>query len=172
MTNKLNNKSKKYLILPVAILGMVAILAWSAPGKVSAFTGTKHKGEFAAVIAQRFGLDQTQVEETIQQFHSREMETRLQEMRSRFAAKLQTSVAQGNLTETQRQAILEKHDEMEDKIQDLHDQELSPEDFRELRADIHDEMQAWAQDQGIDFDVFLGVGKDFRHRSLGNHMGW
>lgn len=162
MKQKLEQTSKKYIFIPIAMLGLVAVLAWSMTDKVNAFGGENRKSEFAAVIAQKFGLDQAQVEETIQQYHQQEMETRHQEMESRMEERLQRAVAAGNLTEVQMNAILEKHDEMHERMQELHDQDLSKEDLREMRADLRDEMQNWAEEQGIDFEVFMEFGKRFR----------
>lgn len=168
MKKELKQTSMKYIVLPIAMLGLVAVLALSATDKVNAFGGSmrsmnrggaNHTSEFAAVMAQKFGLDQSAVEETIQGFHQQEMELRHQEMESRMGERLQRAVTQGNLTETQMHAILEKHDEMYERMQELHDQDLSPEDMREMRADVHEEMQTWADEQGIDFEVFMTVGK-------------
>ncbi len=166
MKKELKKTSMKYVVLPIAMLGLVAVMAWSVTEKVSAFgstagrgAGGKGTGEFAAVIAQKFGLDQTAVEETIQEYHKQEMELRHQEMESRMEERLQRAVEQGNLTEVQMRAILEKHDEMYERMQDLHDQDLSQEDMREMRADIREEMQAWAEEQGIGFEAFMSVGR-------------
>lgn len=164
MKKELKQTSMKYVVLPIAMLGLIAVLAWSVTDKANAFggtnmAGTNNRGEFAAVIAQRFGLDQSAVEDTIQGFHQQEMELRHQEMESRMEERLVRAVSQGNLSETQMNAILEKHDEMYERMQELRDQDLSPEDMREMRADIRDEMQAWAEEQGIEFEVFMNVGK-------------
>jgi len=173
MKDKLKSNTRKYLILSIAMLGLVTVLTMSMTDKVNAFAGSDHRSEFAAAIAERFGLDQTQVEETIQEFHAQEMETRQQEMQSRFEARLQTAVSEGSLTSSQMQAILEKHDEMQDRMQELHDQDLSPDDRREMMADIHDEMQAWADEQGIDYDVFLRIGRNgMGHGSRRVGMDW
>ena len=172
MHKKFQENSKKYIILPIALLGLAAVLAWSTTEKVSAFTRqTAGRSEFAAVLAQKFGLDQTVVEETIQEYHQAERELRRQEMESRLEAKLETAVAQGQLTQVQMQAILEKHDELEEKIQELKDQDLSREDFREMKADLHEEMQVWAEEQGIDFEVFMRVGKGMMEGSRGMGPG-
>ena len=159
MNQKLHQSSKRYILLPIAMLGLVAVLAWSVPDKVSAFNGQKRQSGFAAVIAHKFGLDQTVVEETIKEFHQQEMELRHQEMESKMEERLLRAVSEGNLTETQMRAILEKHDEMYERMQELHEQDLSPEDMREMRADIHEAMQAWAEEQGIDFEVFMKIGR-------------
>ncbi len=163
MNKKLHQTSKRYILLPIAMLGLVAVLAWSATDKVSAFNEQNRHGDFAAVIAQKFGLDQSAVEETIEEFHQQEMELRHQEMESRMEERLQRAVSERNLTETQMQAILEKHDEMYERMQELHEQDLSPEDMREMRADIREEVQTWAEEQGIDFEAFMHMGRQGRH---------
>lgn len=166
MKQMLQQTSKKYIFIPIAMLGMVAVLAFSVTDKVNAFgaenqMGGDHKSEFAAVIAQKFGLNQSEVEETIEQYHAEEREAREQEMESRMSQRLEKAVAEGRLTESQMSAILEKQDEMHERLQEIRDQDLSAEDKRELRADIHEEMEEWAAEQGIDFDVFLRFGRRF-----------
>lgn len=161
MNKKLQETSKKYIILPVAMLGLVAVLAWSTTEKVNAVsTETGSKSELAALLAQKFSLDQAAVEATMQQYHQEEVELRRQKMEALLELRLQEAVAEESLTQSQMQAILEKHDELEDRLQELKDQDLSREDFREMRADLYEEMQAWAEEQGIDFETVMRVGKN------------
>jgi len=58
----------------------------------------------------------------------------------------------GNLTSEQRFAVLEKYEELEGKLDNLYN--LSREDMREMRADINDEMEIWAQKNNIDLSKF------------------
>ncbi len=159
MKVELKKNSKRYLVVPIAALGLIAVLAFSNVDEANAQERQWSKGSFAQAIAEKFNLDQTQVEEVMQDFHQQNMEVRQQEMQTRLEERLDQAVAEGKLTDAQRYAILEKHEEMHDKMEELRDQDLSPDEMHEQMADIRDEMEVWAQEQGIDFDLFMRMGK-------------
>jgi hypothetical protein len=159
MKQKFQKKSSKYLVVPIAALGLIAILTFAAVDRVSARGNSQRRNELAQAIAEQFNLEQGQVEDTIMSFHETNMETREQEMRSRLEARLGTAVQEGSLTEEQKYAILEKHEEKHDRMEALYDQDLSWDEMHEAQADIHEEMESWAAEQGIDFDVFMQAGR-------------
>lgn len=158
MNTQLKRTSKKYLIVPAVAVGLIAVLAFSSVDKVSAHMGGSGNQNLATVIAQKFGLQEEQVAQALQEYHSEQMETRHQEMKDRLEQRLAAEVQEGSLTEGQVQAILEKHEEMHERMEELREQDLSPEDMREMHADVREEMQTWADENGIDFDVFMRVG--------------
>lgn len=152
MKHKLKQTQKKYLIIPIAAVGLIAMLAFASVDTVKAHGFSNNKENLAEMIAQKFNLDQQTVEDTMQEFHQNQMEQRLE-----------AAVQEDRITQAQRYAILEKHEEMYDRMEELRNQDLSPEDMRELRADIHEEMQAWAEEQGIDFEAFRRTGRRMMH---------
>ncbi len=171
MKNKISENSKKYIIVPIAALGLIAVLALGSVDTVNAYGTRNRRSGLSESIASRFGLDQTQVEETMDEYHQGQMGERHEEMQARLEEKLEQAVSEGNLTEAQRYAILEKHEDMEERMQEIHDQDLSRDEMHELKADVHEEMQAWAEENGIDFETFMSVGNGMRGQGYGMGRG-
>jgi len=169
MKNKLQQTSKRYLVVPIVAIGLVAILAFSSADEVSAYGFDDHRDNFAQAIAQKFNLNQSEVEDVMDEYHQQNIGLREQEMLANFDERLDQALAEGKITESQMYAILEKHEEMHDRIVDLRDQDLDRDELHELKADIHDEMEAWADEQGIDYDVFMRLGNGMA-RNGGRHM--
>lgn len=159
MKDKLKETSKRYLVVPIAVLGLIAVLAFSNVDEANASESQWSRGSFAETIAQKFNLNQDDVEEVIQELHQQRFEEREGFMREHLEERLEQAVEEGNLTETQMYAILEKFEEMHIRMDELHDQDLSPDEMHEQMADIHEEMEAWAEEQGIDFDLFMRAGR-------------
>lgn len=153
MTEKIKKTSKRFLVVPVVTLSLIAILVLANVDRVNAQNqvgvSAGDRGGFAEVLANKFNLDQTEVQETIHEFHKENHQERVEKR-----------VAESLLTETQRYAVLEKFEEMHNQLEDLHDQDLSHDEIHELRADIHEEMEAWAESEGINLELFLQAGKN------------
>lgn len=160
MKNKIKNTSKKYIVVPIMVIGLVAILSFSSVDEVNASSSSRSRsrGNFAQAFAEKFNLNEDEVKIAMSEFHQQNMLTREQEMESRLEERLSQAVSDEKITQTQMYAILEKHEEMHDRMQELRDQDLSPDEMHELRADIHEEMQAWAEEQGIDYESFMRIG--------------
>lgn len=87
------------------------------------------------------------------------MHTEHMQMRqAEFESRLDEAVANGELTQKQKQLILQKHEEMRSEHVNGDDlKDLSPEDRKVKMQEKHDEMQAWAQENGIDIDVLMSL---------------
>jgi hypothetical protein len=164
-------KSKKVLstkvIVPVVALGIIAVATLSSVTLASAQGLDSERDTLISKIASKFGLNETEVKETFEEFRFEHSEERHQRMEERLEERLNQAVDNGNLTEDQRFAMLEKHEELEGKFDDLYD--LSPEDMREARADIHEEMEAWAQENDIDMEK-IGQFERRLHQKGGKFM--
>lgn len=101
-------------------------------------------------VAERFGLEQSEVEAVFDEFR----DERHQEMKSHFEEKLSTLVTEGKLTEEQKSAILAKKEELWTEHQTLHS--LSPEERKAFVDTEREELKAWAQAQGIDWEAIFG----------------
>ena len=169
MKQKISDKSKKYIIVPIAALGLIAVLALGTVEAVNAYGTRGSRSDLSETIASKFGLDQTQVIETMDEYHQQKMVEKHSEREARLEERLVQAVAQGSLTEGQRYAILEKHEEMAERMQEIHDQDLSRDEMHELKADIHEEMQAWAEENGIDYEAMMRAGRGMRNGIQGQH---
>lgn len=149
----------------MAILGAILLAA----NVVSAQeTNENPLSSLAQQIAQKFGLNQGDVETVIQNFHQQRHDEMKQEVQAKMIEKLNQAVADGKLTDAQKQAILAKHAELqakhEAKMQEFLN--LSAEDRQTRKIELHDEMaterdglRQWAQENGIsDVDFLFSFG--------------
>lgn len=143
---------KRVIIVPIVALGIIAIVAFNSVKTVSAH-GLQETGSLASRFAERFNMDQSQVEVVLTEFRDEHRAEHEQERQQRLEERLTQAVADGKLTESQQFALLEKHEEMQDMWDELED--LSPEERHERMADFHEELEAWAQEEGIDIDSVM-----------------
>ena len=88
-------------------------------------------------IAQRFNLN----EDEVANFFKEQRETRMEERKATREEQLNQAVSEGKITEEQKNALLTKMEE------------------RKAQRQTHrEEMQAWAEENGIDLSV-LNLGK-------------
>lgn len=103
-------------------------------------------------LAETFNLDETEVQGVFEA----QREERMQEKQAHFEEHLDQLVADGELTEEQKQAIIDKKAEME-----------------ETMTAMRENMQTWAEENGIDFPIFGhgmrgGFGKGGFMRGMGH----
>lgn len=154
---------KSRIVMPAIAIGIMAIAAMHSVSFANAQDTELNRETLVSRLSSRFGLNESEVADTFTEYRSARGEQRHERMQERLQARLDYEVQKGTLTEDQEFAIMAKHDELEGKYDDLY--ELSQEDRREAKADMHDEMMAWAESNGISMDEFErfegGFGKEF-----------
>jgi len=139
-----------FLALSVLVVGMLAVANVSAQ-ELSDYPPVVQK------IAERFNLNIDDVEKIFDE----ERDEKRADMYAEFAERLNDYVSKGKLTEVQKEAILDKHEEMQNQIETIDDL-----DFGERQGKIqaiHEEFRTWIKDQGIDLPL-LGLFSDgFKH---------
>jgi hypothetical protein len=103
-------------------------------------------------LVERFNLNESEVEE----FVAEERETRMEERKAQVDEKLNEAVANGTLTEDQKNALIQKIEEHRAEMG-----ELSWEERHEHRDEHREEMHEWAETNGIDL-YELGLGRKGR----------
>lgn len=118
-------------------------------------------------IANRFGLKQ----EEVQSVFSEARLERQDQMQSRFEQRLAQDVEAGKITESQKQAIIDKHNELRERyVKPENWQNLSPESRQSLMHEKRTELENWAKDNGIDMGYFFGGAFGIRSgRGYGRH---
>ena len=104
--------------------------------------GTNSFPPFLERIAEHFNLDESEVTSFMEQMH----EERHEQMQERMQTHLDDKVADGTITEEQKQLLLEKHNEMQAEREQLRQERQA--EREEHRA----EMEAWAEENGIDLE--------------------
>jgi hypothetical protein len=138
---------KKNIFIPTLVLTIALMLTALNTSYVQAdFEGNG----FVQRIAERFGLDENDVDEFMGEMH----EQRRQDMEIAREERLNQAVTDGVITEEQRQALEVKWAE----------QFAEHEQHRE-------EMQAWFEKQGIDHEALMQYGGLGPKRSSSHGMG-
>lgn len=117
-------------------------------------------------IAQRFNLNESEVQQVFDEEHAE----RKAQMRTRLEERLSEAVTEGEITEEQKQAILDKHDEMHNKMEALKDSDLTHKQRHEQMRAFHEEMKAWAEEEGLDMKDLMFIGKGFGKGIRGGRM--
>lgn len=158
----------KKLILPTTVaLGLIVFSLMSVSyASAKNITGKSINGRSRIIqkIAEEFNLNESDVEAVFEE----EKEERFAEMQALWIEKLDDLVNDGKISSDQKQAILDKHEEMYTKMTEL--QDLSPYEKKEKMKEMREEIKNWASEQGIDLSFIgsMGFGKDmgFRGRKL------
>lgn len=162
-----NTNMKSKILIPAVLVGIIAIATLSSANLANANDFNSSKDSLVTKIATKFNLNEQEVSETFEEFRTENRANRQEKKQEMFQARLNSKVEDGTITQEQEFAMLQKHEELMDSMDDMYD--LSPEERQEKMADIHEEMQAWAEENGIEMDEFDRFGKEFSGRG-GGHM--
>ena len=154
-------------IFIIPVLGAVALGATMFGVTQVRAQGTNMYTGLVQAIAQKFNLDQTQVQSVVDQYRQTQQGAMQQKMQQNEQTRLDTLVSQGKITAAQKQAILDEEAKLKT--------EYSPASFKTMTADQRKqamtaeqaEIKAWAQAQGIDA-TYLHMGFGMRRGGFGH----
>lgn len=153
---------KKYIASMLIAVAAIAVVT----GGAIAVNAQISDGEYPPIverIAERFGLNESEVKS----FFDEVREERREEKQIRAGERLSQAVADGLITEKQKELIIEKKAELKDEKESL--RSLEPEERREAMKELKTEFGEWAEVNGIDFsELNLGFS---RHRGFGYRIG-
>ena len=155
--------SKHKIFLPVFLalaIFTVAILAT----KVKAQEAVNYP-PIVQKIADKFNLNVSEVAGVFDE----ERDERRAEMFAYFAEHLNDLVAEGKLTEEQKEAVLDKHEELQSSMEGLGG--LSREERKAKMLEVHNSFKSWAEEQGIDLSS-IGPFKFGFHQKGGDGSGF
>lgn len=147
-------KKKNKLIISVATIGAFSLISVYGISNASADTSFGRDGVIDRLVS-RFNLNKNDVEKVFEENQA----ARQAERKTEIEEKLNQAVSEGKLTNDQKNALIQKMDEMRARRDDLRN--LSREERRQKMTEHRTEMQKWASDNGIDFTqlgLFLGRG--------------
>jgi len=137
----------KKLLIPT--LGLFALVELGVLGASAVSAEDNNYPPFVQGLAEKFGLNQDEVKT----FFDEQMEVRHEEMIQAKEERLDQAVEDGVITEEQKQALINKWEELRQK----HEAE-------------REELQAWFEEQGID-QKSLRDYWGFGPRGMHQHMG-
>ena len=157
---------KKSLIVPVAVVTMAGGVIF-ANSQVSARGLLDNHASLVQKLAEKFNLNEEEVQTVFAEIHD---EHRV-EMQTKFKEKLSEAVVNDELTEEQRQAIFNKYEEMRTAHEESEASwgDLSPEESRAKMKEQRQMMQAWAEENGVDFKYFGQKQENRESRLMKSH---
>lgn len=163
---KIKNNFNKFLAVSVLALVMVLLAGTYAVGNIRA-EDLDNYPSIVQKIAERFGLNQEEVQGVFDEYR----EEKHTVMQTHFQDQLSQAVADGKITEEQKQAILAKKDELRAKHTEL--KSLTWEEKKEAMNALKTEIQAWAEENGIDPSFLFGMHGGYKgFGGHGYHGGW
>jgi len=108
-------------------------------------------------IAEKFNLNIDEVEQIFDEEH----DERRADAYARFAERLNDLVSEGKLTEGQKDALLQEHEEMHNKMEEFIN--LSPDERKEKIREAREEMRIWMEQEGLDLSHFGPMKYGFKH---------
>jgi hypothetical protein len=147
-------KMNKKLLATFLFLGLLVYVA-TLTGKAVLADETGDYSPIVTRLAEKFNLTESDVQAVFDSVHDEHHNRMLQDRED----KLDQAVTDGVITEEQKQALLNKWEEMHTERE-------------QERLQNHEEMQAWFQEQGIDMEAlnqYMGFGP--HHFGGPGHMG-
>lgn len=143
---------KRKMIVPTLALAVFLGAGALVTSDVYAEGNSDSKGpqQFAHAIAVKFGLNESDVTNFLQEQRQVQMEMRQQDMQAHQEQILSDAVTAGTITEEQKNLLEDKMAEHRMMHDDENWQDMTPEERRAEAQARRDEFEAWAQDNGID----------------------
>lgn len=166
----------------MAVAAMAVVIGAGSLGIGTTFAserGDKREArisEIVSAIAEKFNLSESDVQAVFdEQAEARrdEMKAKHEEMRAKHDEKFDEMLAQavedGELTQSQADAITDKRDEVQAYAETLKDE--APKDRREQMKEQMDELRAWAEENGIDEKYVRFLPPPPKGGMMGGRMG-
>lgn len=144
----------KKTVITLAVIGSIAGLGLVNAQRASAFGFGPHDGTFVSKLAQKLGISEDTLNNALSQLRS-EQQT---ERETALITRLDGLVKEGKITEAQKQLILDKHAELK-SAREAQREEFKNLSMQERQAKLEQQRQdleAWAQNNGIDLKLVLG----------------
>ena len=154
-------KIKNSLVISLIVLGALLFTGVVGAGLIKA-EETNNYPPIVQKLVERFGLNEDEVKAVFDEAR----QERHQERLAHFEEGLNQAVADGKITQEQKELILAKKEEMRAKHEEM--RSLSWEERRTAMEQQKEEMKTWAEENGIDSTQLFPFGpKGF----FGGHFG-
>ncbi len=155
--NKLTKETKHKLMITAASIAILAGLYGT--GTTASSNYRNNREGMVQMLSEKFNLNQSEVKEVIKEYKKENQFQRQAEMKIRLEAKLLKAVEEGKINNRQKELILTKRKEMENKInQDLENWSQNREERREQMESYREEIREWAKKNEIDLNL-VGIKK-------------
>lgn len=145
--------SKKLLI---PFISGIAIVTVATTG--IAFAQTPAVSGLAQAIAQHFNLNPTDVQSVITQYQQTQKQSKQQQIQQKVKSYLDGKVKDGTITQAQETALIAELQKIQTEYSTESWKNLTPDQRQQQFQKMKQELQSWAQSQGIDLSKVLPQG--------------
>lgn len=159
-------------VLAVVIIGGTMILN---ANQVHAQSNNNPLSKLVQMIAQKFGLDQNQVQSLVDQFQQEQKQNRVQKMKNKEKSRLDQLIQQEKITSIQEQAIIDELAALKSKYNTNNLKSMTLEERKAQFQAMQNELNSWTKSQGIDPTLIMpgfGKGGFKRGRGMFEHGKW
>ncbi len=138
------SKTKKFLVGGVAVL---ALSVFAGVG-VNQIYAQEHVDEYPLIIqnlAEKFGKSEKEIQEVFESTREQRMEERLDKL-----------VEDGVITVEEKEKVKTKQEAVRLELESVRESDMSVEDRHESMQAIREEVQEWAETEGIDLRAVMG----------------
>lgn len=139
-------KVSKKMVVPVVAVALVGTTIFGVT-QVSAQTSSTPN--LVQMIAQKFGLDQSQVQAVFDQYKSEKQADMQQKFQTKITKRLDQAVKQGKITSVQERAIMAEIAKLKSEYNLASFKNLTPAERKQLLQKEKAEVDAWAKVEGV-----------------------
>jgi len=147
----------KKIIIPLIALAAFGLALFGLDQVYAQTAGTNKSSALVQMIAQKFGLDQGQVQSVFDQYRQDQRNQMQQKRQQNLEDSLSQALKDGKINETQKQAILARFGELKTNNDPNNFKNMAPDQRKEAFANRQNDLKTWAQSQGIDPTVLSGL---------------
>jgi len=167
----MKTKTIKIALILITSLALLSVGGVACIGEINAQADEGTESGYPLLIekfAERFDLDPDKIHD----FFNELKEERVADAEDRFEEKLDELVEDEKITEDQKEAIIDKKEELRTFREELEDMTIS--EAREAMKDIHEELKDWAEENDISLRNFFPKDKAhaFGLRGFMNHRSF
>jgi len=154
-------KMNKKILIISAVLIIVIGVGVLGSNMVSAGNNNSHS-TLVQKLTEKFDLNESQVQAVFDEVK----EERHEDMEEKKDAHFEKLVSEGTITDEQKTLLIEKFGQLkEEKKSNWEDyKNLSFEERKNLKMDHKEDLEKWAEENGIDIqDLFVGFGQKGHH---------
>lgn len=163
MSKNVNTKTKggraRKIKLSALALAGAGFIGFAGLSGATFANRNSEEGGLASRLAIKFGLNRDEVSAEIDAYYKEKHSVREAEMKAKLSEYLQKKVDEGKLTSDQKTALEAKLGELHDKYKEAREHkegsDLSLEERKAQREAEREELEAWAEQQGINLDEVL-----------------
>lgn len=166
---------KNKILLSTLVVILVGGAVVLNTDKVYAETNNNPLSKLVQMIAQKFGLDQNQVQSLFDQFQQEQKQNRVQKMKNKEKSRLDQLIQQEKITSIQEQAIIDELAALKSKYNTNNLKSMTLEERKAQFQAMQNELNSWTKSQGIDPTLIMpgfGKGGFKRGRGMFEHGKW